>query len=439
VVPPGGWRDRTFASFARPTFRTYYIGLLFNMAGFWLRIAATNWFAFELTGSRASLGVITMAALLPWVPIAPIAGVWAERIDQRKYLIAVYLGVGLVNAVLATGIAAGAVGWHELLAGTLAISVLRGMELPARHAIVRRTVELPLLANAIGLNAAGFHFMNAVGFAAAGLLYHYTGPAGCFYTVAASSLGMAVVLTRIKLPPQVKPAERKHPLRELAEGFRYVGSHALTRTLVLCAAGVVGLLLSYRALMPAIAKETLHLGADGYGYVMGLSGAGSFLAALWIASGSGGPGRRVWNIFLTVWVGCLAVALIGWTDVVWVAAVGLFVAGFAHVGFMASANTTVQETVPDHLRARVMGIWALIFGLAFPIGSMAQGLIAEYHGESVSVVGGAALAFVLSLVLFVTSARKLTTAVCYEVSVRQDALDAAVLEAAGPTEPGEGP
>ncbi len=432
MASSSGWRARTFASFARPTFRTYYAGQLFNMAGFWLRIAATNWFAFELTGSRTSLGIITMAALLPWVPIAPIAGVWAERIDQRKYLIAVYSGVGVVNAVFAFSIGRGWVGWNELLVATIAISVLRGLELPARHAIVRRTVDLPLLGNAIGLNAAGFHVMNAIGFAAAGILYRYTGPEGCFYAVAASSVGMSIALMRLQLPPQVVPAERKHPLRELADGFDYVWSHGLTRTLVLSAAAVVGLLLSFRALMPAIAKETLGLEADGYGYMMALSGAGSFLAALWVASGSGGAGRRVWNIFLTVWVGCAAVALIGWTEHVWVATLGLFIAGFSHVGFMASANTTVQETVPDHLRARVMGIWALIFGAAFPLGSLLQGYIAEHHGETVSVVGGASLALILSLILFATSAKKLSVAVCDEVGEGFQDPDGG-----GPTQPGE--
>lgn len=438
MAPTTGWRARTFASFARPTFRAYYVGLLCNMAGFWLRIAATNWYAFELTGSRASLGIITMAALLPWVPIAPIAGVWAERIDQRKYLIAVYAGVALVNLVFAAGISADLVGWNLLLTATIATSVLRGMELPARHAIVRRIVDLPLLGNAIGLNAAGFHVMNAVGFFAAGILYKYVGPDGCFYVVGAASLAMAFVLARLDLPPQVAPEVRKHPVRELKEGFAYVWTHGLTRTLVLCAMGVVGLLLSYRVLMPAIAKERLGLDADGYGFIMGISGIGSILAALWVASGSGGPSRRVWNIFLTVWLGCLAVALIGWTDRVWLSTVGLFAAGFAAVGFMASANTTVQETVPDRLRARVMGIWALIFGAAFPLGGLAQGFIAEAYGEMVSIVGGALLAIGLSLVLFATSARKLTVAVCHEVGEGcEEDPGVGTLEDAGPTQPGE--
>ncbi len=428
-TPGGGWRARTFASFQQPVFRQYYFGLLFNMAGFWLRIAATAWFAFELTGSREALGWITVASLLPWVPIAPLAGVLAERVDQRTYLVVIYFAVAAVNGLLGLGILQGLVGWTELIVMTLLISCLRGMELPARHAIVRRLVNVRQLPNAIGLTAAGFHMMNAIGNAAAGMIYALGGAGTCFLVVGASSALMAVQLLRMDLPPQVRPAETKHPLRELADGFRYVAGHEVTRTLVLCAAGVVGLLLSFRVLMPAIAKEILHLDARGYGWLMAASGAGSFAAALWVASGSGGRGRRIGNIFAMVWIGCGAALLMAWTTAVPLACIAMIIAGFTHVGFMASANTTVQETVPDHLCARVMGIWALIFGAAFPLGGMLQGFVAERTAESVAITGGAVLALVFSLLLFALGYRRLTVAVRDELSKRDEQLTAGELAA----------
>jgi len=421
-LPAGGWRARTFASFARPAFRHYYVGLLFNMAGFWLRIAATAWFAFELTGSRECLGWITMASLLPWVPIAPLAGVWAERVDQRTYLVVVYLAVAAVNVLLGWGILEGIVGWHELVGVTLVISCLRGMELPARHAIVRRLVPVRDLPNAIGLNAAGFHLMNAVGNALAGLMYAVWGPAACFLGVGATSLLMVFQLVRLDLPPQIRPATRKHPLRELADGFRYVASHDVTRTLIGCAAGVVGLLLSFRVLMPAVAKDILGLEAGGYGLLMALSGVGSLAAALWVASGSGGRGRRISNIFVMVWIACGAVAVVAWSSTVVVVGAAMIVAGFTQVGFMASANTTVQEIVPDHLRARVMGIWALIFGAAYPLGGALQGIVAERTSEGLAMTCGASLALIFSLALFATSYRRLTISMRHELRQRDEDL-----------------
>ena len=102
----------------------------------------------------------------------------------------------------------------------------------------------------------------------------------------------------------------------------------------------------------------------------------------------------------------------------------LLCAGFCQVGFMASANTTVQEMVPDHLRARVMGIWALIFGAAYPLGGMLQGLAAERWGEHWALTGGAGLALAVSLLLFFTSYRRLAVAVRDELGKADQQLAA---------------
>jgi predicted MFS family arabinose efflux permease len=406
---PSAFR-RTFAALSRRPFRLFYLGLLCNMAGFWLRIAATGLYVFELTGSRERLGVITAAGLLPWIPISPLAGVLAERTDPRRLLIFLYLSIALVNAALGIGILEGRVGWTLLLVATIFTGCLRGMEMPARHAIVRRLVDRPMLSSAIGLNAAGFHLMNAIGFSLAGLLYEAGGAGACYLAVGTTSFLMALQMMRVELGPGHPPAVKRHPLRDLAEGFAYVRDHQVTRTLVFGAAGVVALLLSYRVLMPAIADEVLDLSPRGYGALMAVSGAGSFLAALWIASGAGGHGRRIHTLFAMVWVACAAVLGIAWTGSVALAGVALFVAGFCQVGFMAGANTTVQETVPDSLRARVMGIWALLFGLAYPVGGWLQGFAAERWGENITLSIGVAAALVLSALVYSRSARRLSVA-----------------------------
>lgn len=416
------WRRRTFASLAQAPFRRFYAGLLVNMAGFWLRIAATGIYAFELTGSRECLGIITAAALLPWVPIAPLAGVWAERADPRRWLVGVYLGLAVVNVILGLGVMQGRVGWTELLAATALTGCLRGMEMPARHAVVRRLVDRSLLSNAIGLNAAGFHFMHAIGFAAAGVLYDGYGAGACYVAVGATSLLMALQMLRVRLNEGHELQERQHALRELAAGFGYVWDHRITRTLVFGAAAVVLLLLSFRVLMPAIATDVLHLGPSGYGWLMAISGSGSFAAALWIASGSGGHGRRVNNLFAMVGVACLAVLGVAWTSSVPVAVAAMLVAGFCQVGFMASANATVQETVPDYLRARVMGIWALLFGLAYPVGGWIQGWAAERWGERLTLSVGVAVAALLAALLYVRSARRLSIALRDEMSKTDEQL-----------------
>jgi predicted MFS family arabinose efflux permease len=73
--------------------------------------------------------------------------------------------------------------------------------------------------------------------------------------------------------------------------------------------------------------------------------------------------------------------------------------GFAQIVFMTTCNTTVQIAVPDELRGRVMGLYALVFAGMTPIGALIMGTVAEHWGVSraCAVGGGAGLLLILAL------------------------------------------
>jgi len=85
----------------------------------------------------------------------------------------------------------------------------------------------------------------------------------------------------------------------------------------------------------------------------------------------------------------------------WVAAAVLAIAGFTQIVFMASCNTTIQVTAPDHLRGRVMSLYALVFVGVHPFGALLAGGLAEKWGVGASclVGGGMGLALVSALAL----------------------------------------
>ena len=58
----------------------------------------------------------------------------------------------------------------------------------------------------------------------------------------------------------------------------------------------------------------------------------------------------------------------------------LLLMGFCGILFMAGANSTVQLTVPDELRGRVMSLYTLIWGGVFPFGAFIVGAISEHWG-----------------------------------------------------------
>src|SRR3989442_15154338 len=73
---------------------------------------------------------------------------------------------------------------------------------------------------------------------------------------------------------------------------------------------------------------------------------------------------------------CLALVALATTAEFHEAVVLLFLIGFYSIVFMASCNTTLQLSAPDGLRGRVMSLYTLMFGGAFPFGAFMIGAIA---------------------------------------------------------------
>ena len=383
-----------------------YVGLLLAMSGFWMRIATLSWFVYELTGSRALLGVITSASLLPWVIFAPIGGVLADRIDPRRLVSRLLLAVFVLNVVFGIWILVGEVAlWHVLVVATLS-GCLRGMEHPTRHALMLRLVSREGVQNAIGLNAAAFHFTSAIGPVVAGAVYELGGAGPCFILIGVAMLPMVWVSTRVAQRFDVTSTSPPHPLRALADGFRYVSGHRRTRFVLLTAAAAVLFLWSFRILLAPLSKDVFGLGEVGYGFVMGFMGVGSFLGALFVAGGDRVKEADEPRVLRYVVAGLLCVAGLAYTTTLAQAAALLVGSGFSSVAFMARSNVLIQGTVPEKLRARVMGIWALTFGLCWPVGSLMMGFLAEQFDLRTALLAGCAAALLLAVVSTVSGTQR---------------------------------
>ncbi len=400
---------RAFESLKAREYRRIYAALLFEMSGFWIRIATLNWFVYELTGSRTLLGVLITASLLPWVVFSPLGGVLADRIDPRRLLTRLSILLCVLNVGLGLWVWLGNIEIWQLILVTIASGCLRGMENPARHAVMLRVVERSQVHNVIGLNGAAFHFTSAIGPVLTGLIYDWHGAGPCFILVGLLMLPMAFVASRVSQRFDVSSTTPERPLRALLEGFRYVRGHPRTRIVLLTAAGAVFFLWSFRTLLAPLSKDVFGLGTEGYGFVMGFVGVGSFLGALFIAGGNRVEEADAPRVLRFVVAGAVCIVALAFTRNLAQAAVSLIGVGFANIAFMARSNVLVQGAVPEQLRARVVGIWALTFGMFWPLGSLMMGVLAEYFDLRTALLIGCSITCVLATVATIaTSRRKLS-------------------------------
>jgi predicted MFS family arabinose efflux permease len=186
----------------------------------------------------------------------------------------------------------------------------------------------------------------------------------------------------------VPPKELVSAGRHALEGFAYAARHRRLRILLLLFSVVCIFGWSYSVLLPAYATDILHVGESGYAALLSANGAGALLGALTVAT-FGSRIRPRLMILGGLWLFSamlLLLALVRWYPL---ALVCLAVGGWGMLLYFSTTNTLIQTSVPDEMRGRVMGIWALVFGGTMPLGGLESGLLSQAFGVPWAVAGGA--------------------------------------------------
>lgn len=399
-VATGGisWR-KTFSAFKHRNFRLYFSGQLISFTGTWMTTTAQGWLVYQLTGSKALLGIVAAAASAPMLLFATFGGWIADRYPKRSVVVCTQISSMLLSFAMA------ALVWTKIVQPwqIIALAVLGGItmafDMPARQSFVIEMTSREDLMNAISLNSSAFNCARIVGPSIAGFLMAHISIAACFLCDGLSFIPVIAGLLMMRLPKkQNRFASSGGALAQALEGFRYVWRHRRVLT-ILSLFTVVGIFgWSYSVLMPAFAHDVLHLGANGYGLLMAGSGVGALAAALTVASAGHMLPTRTMSLG-GIWIFSTALVLFAFTRNLYLGVALLALVGFGIVLYFSTSNTVLQSIVPDEMRGRVMGIWALIFGGMIPLGSLEAGLMADFVGTPATMASGA---LVCALAAFVT-------------------------------------
>ena len=284
-VATGGvsWRN-TFSAFQYRNYRLYFCGQLVSLIGTWMTSTAQGWLVYQLTGSKALLGVVAAAGTAPMLVFAAWGGWAADRFPKRSVLLWTQSAMMILAFVFAGLVWLGLIRPWEIIVLGLFGGVAMAFDMPARQSFVVEIASREDLMNAISLNSAMFNGARIVGPAIAGFLMAKVGIALCFFIDGVSFLAVLAGLLMMRLPPQARSAAMGGAIAQSLEGFRYVWNHTRVRTIfaLFAIVGVFG--WSYSVLMPAFARDVLHLGEQGYGFLLGASGVGALIGALTTAT-----------------------------------------------------------------------------------------------------------------------------------------------------------
>ena len=132
---------------------------------------AQDWLVLQLTAnSGAALGITTGLQFLPFLLLAPFAGLVADRMPKQRLLQLTNLGMAVPAAILGVLAVTGTAQiWHVYVLAFV-LGIASAFDAPARQSFVSEIVDPDDLTNAVGLNSASFNAARLVGPAVAGLL-----------------------------------------------------------------------------------------------------------------------------------------------------------------------------------------------------------------------------------------------------------------------------
>ena len=258
------------------------------------------------------------------------------------------------------------------------------------------------LYDAIALNSSGFNLARVAGPALGAVVIATAGIAWCFALNAGSYLAVLAGLALIRLPPVSEMVHRdgESPFEGMLDGLLYMRSNRSVDGLMrmITVFSVFG--IPYIVLMPVVARDLLHTGADGYGLLLACVGVGGLSGALFLA----GVGRRLRRGRL-LQASCYGYAvlliLFSLSRSVLLGCVLLFGAGFAMILNGALTNGLLQAIVPDELRGRLMAAYSfVVVGLSQVVGALLAGALARAVSVDWAIGGAAAVMLIYTRYAF---------------------------------------
>jgi len=281
----------TFASLRHRNFRLFFAGQLVSLIGTWMQNTAQGWLVYQLTGSKLLLGVVAAVGSTPMMLFSIWGGSVADRHSKRRIILYTQTGMLLLAFVFAGLVWSGLIRpWHILVLAALG-GLAMAFDMPARQAFMVEMTNREDLINAISLNSSIVNGARVVGPSLAGFLMARVGIEMCFFLNGLSFLAVIAGLWMMRLPRFIPPARPSSAWAHVVEGFAYVWQHSRMRTILILFA-IVGIFgWSYSVLMPAFARDVLHVGQTGYGVLLSANGIGALLGALTVAT-IGNQGNR---------------------------------------------------------------------------------------------------------------------------------------------------
>src|SRR3954469_4852773 len=261
-------------------FRRIWLASLLSNLGLLIQGVGAAWAMTQMAASADRVALVQTALMLPIMLISMPAGAIADMYDRRIVTL-ISLCIALTGATALTVLAGlNLITPETLLAFCFVVGSGNALFGPAWQSSVSEQVPAEALPSAVALNGISYNIARSFGPAIGGLVVATLGTAVAFAANAVLYIPLFVVMFLWRRTPEPSRLPRERLNRAIVSGVRYIANSpsiriVLARTLI---TGVIG--GSVSALMPLVARDLLHGGAQTYGIMLGAFGMGAVIGAL---------------------------------------------------------------------------------------------------------------------------------------------------------------
>jgi len=391
-----------FTAFAFPQFRRVWVASVIFSLGNWGERLATGWVVLNETDSVFLAAASFAVRQAPQLIFAPIGGAVADRFSRGKIMLA----TGIYKAIVLSALAAIAANDLEPLWLVFVILAFSGVghsfEIPSVQGMVTGSVPREIRMNAVAVHSTGMRAVGAVGALAAGFAISLLGvPVTFIASGAAFAIGglLALIVNRQLKATVVQSTGSV--VRDVIDGLKLMSTLPIVRMILITAVMVEIFGFAYGAVMPAVAKEALHVDEKGLGTLTMMAGVGSVVGSIFLMSLGNFRRKGMLLIGIAISYGVF-LATFSAPGSYAVALVLIMGVGASAAAFDAMQWTLLQLNVPDEMRGRAVGAWVFAIGFGW-IGHLGLGAVGEAVGVQWTLAGAGLLVIATGIVVLATS------------------------------------
>ena len=378
-----------FAIFRKRDFSLLWLAQLISTIGSSLTDLAAGILVFRLTGSALNVGLVLMVTALPTLFVGLFAGVFVDRFNRKRILLASDLLRGILVLMIPFGFQfLGNEGGMVAMYGLLFVAAtVRTFFDPAWESVLPEIASEEELTSANSFLSISSFGSTAVGFALAGLLAGIDIHLPFFVDSATFGVSFILVLL-VRIPAHAAEPESTTVgviVENLKVGAKYLWQTKLLRWLFLINLPIMLSFGLWNVLLLPMAIRVLHATEFEYGLQEGVTSVGFVVGSLLMARYGNRLPEGTWMVAGTLFMGIFGI-LYGNAPNIEVAILLVMVSGFLNSPMSIARRGLMQKTSPRAMRGRVFSAFAGSRDVVFLIGMAGAALADIYPVRNLIVV-----------------------------------------------------